>query len=337
MKFSIVIPVYNVEHYLGECLHSIVNQTYRNLEIIIVNDGSTDQSLDIINEYAKKDSRIVVINQRNQGLSIARNVGIEKATGDYLIFVDSDDYISTDVCQKAIDKIQKGSLPDMLIYARFRFYNGKYVEDKIAGSNYVSTYVGVDYLRKTSLDNIFYASACNKIYNKKFIERNQLRFIKDIYHEDLYFTFCSLIFANKVNLLPSTYYYYRWDRPNSIVNVVSEKSKNILITVEKMENLLKGKYSSILDEYFFKKIVYQSVSSAVCYRFLYFRPLSCIANRWVKEVLHHPIYYKYVRYFAYTPKGSMKYKFPAWLSLNLYPLFVLFVYSYFFMKRLFEK
>lgn len=334
IKFSIVIPVYNVEYYLAECLNSIINQTYQNVEVIIINDGSTDNSLVIINEYAAKDARIIVIDQENQGLSIARNVGLKKSTGDYVMFIDSDDYISLDTCQIAVEEIQKGNFPDIFIYGRFRFYNDeRYVEDKIIMDSNTTIYIGIDYLKKSSLKNMFYASACNKIYKRGFINKRQLQFIKGIYHEDLYFTFCALMFAEKVELLPSVYYYYRWDRPNSITNIVSEKSKNILITVRKLESLLYNVDPEMLDEYFFRKLIYQSVSSAVCYRFLFFRPFSHTANKWVKDVLYDSVYYKYVRYFAYTSGVALKYKLPAWLSINAYPLFVLFIYSYFYIKR----
>ena len=93
---SVVLPCYNIEEYLNECLESIVNQTYQNLQIIIVNDGSTDGTTNIIDDYRDKDDRIMVINQVNSGLGAARNSGIEYVTGDYLTFVDSDDYLAND-------------------------------------------------------------------------------------------------------------------------------------------------------------------------------------------------------------------------------------------------
>ena len=93
LKISVIVPVYNVEKYLKQCLDSIVNQTYKNLEIIIVNDGTKDNSMKIVEEYLQ-DKRIKVINKENGGLSSARNIGIKEATGDYISFIDSDDYIS---------------------------------------------------------------------------------------------------------------------------------------------------------------------------------------------------------------------------------------------------
>ena len=105
MKVSIIVPVYNMEKRLNKCLDSLINQTYKNIEIIVVNDGSMDHSLDIIREYQAKDSRINVINQRNMGISEARNNGLAIATGDYLCFADSDDYVELDMIEELVNKI----------------------------------------------------------------------------------------------------------------------------------------------------------------------------------------------------------------------------------------
>ncbi|MCQ2479842.1 MAG: glycosyltransferase [Clostridia bacterium] len=106
-KVSIVLPIYNVEKYLPQCLESVVNQSYKNLEIICVNDGSPDGSEEIVKSYAEKDSRMVLINQKNQGLSGARNTGINAATGEYIMFLDSDDWIDTDTCKTAVEQMEK--------------------------------------------------------------------------------------------------------------------------------------------------------------------------------------------------------------------------------------
>ncbi|MCR5506573.1 MAG: glycosyltransferase, partial [bacterium] len=104
-KISVIIPVYNVELYLSQCLESIINQTYKNLEIILVNDGSKDSSIDICKAYVKKDKRIKYIYQKNMGLSASRNTGIKNATGDYIHFIDSDDYIPLDYYEKMISAL----------------------------------------------------------------------------------------------------------------------------------------------------------------------------------------------------------------------------------------
>ena len=97
VKISVIIPVYNVEKYLKECLDSVINQTLKDIEIICVNDGSTDNSLNILENYAKKDNRIIVISQKNKGLSGARNTGLKYCSGEYVSFIDSDDYVSKDL------------------------------------------------------------------------------------------------------------------------------------------------------------------------------------------------------------------------------------------------
>ena len=94
MKLSVIVPVFNTEKFVSHCLDSLINQTHKDLEIVIVNDGSTDSSGAIINEYANKDNRIIIVNQKNQGLSAARNKGLFVASGDYVLFLDSDDYIT---------------------------------------------------------------------------------------------------------------------------------------------------------------------------------------------------------------------------------------------------
>ena len=101
-KVSIIIPVYNSESTLKRCIESVINQTYKNIEILIINDGSKDKSLNIMNEYKNKDERIIVINQKNKGLSGARNTGINNATGDYITFIDSDDYIKPNLVKDTI-------------------------------------------------------------------------------------------------------------------------------------------------------------------------------------------------------------------------------------------
>ena len=107
MKVSVIVPVYNLFNYISKCISSIVSQTYKDLEIIIINDGSTDNSISEINRLASTDNRIIVIDKKNEGVSVARNTGIERATGKYIMFVDGDDWIDTDMVQKLIDKAEK--------------------------------------------------------------------------------------------------------------------------------------------------------------------------------------------------------------------------------------
>ena len=118
---SIIVPVYNVEKYLEQCLESLLNQTYKNIEIIVVNDGSTDQSLDILNKYSFKDNRIKLYSQKNQGISAARNTALEHINGKYIMFVDSDDWIEINTCETALHELKKND-SDIVMWAYKRDY-----------------------------------------------------------------------------------------------------------------------------------------------------------------------------------------------------------------------
>ena len=114
-KFSVVIPVYNTESYLAECIDSLIHQPYENFEAICINDGSTDKSLQVLEDFAQKDGRIKVINQKNQGVSAARNAGIDAAVGDYIIFLDSDDFLAEN-CLYIFSQIIEKEKPDVIQY-----------------------------------------------------------------------------------------------------------------------------------------------------------------------------------------------------------------------------
>ena len=129
---SVIIPVYNVEKYLPKCLESVTAQTYANLEIICVNDGSPDNSSAILEEYAKKDGRIIIINQENTGLSGARNTGIRAASGEYIVFVDSDDWIDAETVETAVSKAENA---DTVMWGYVREFADKSLEKKIFDSD----------------------------------------------------------------------------------------------------------------------------------------------------------------------------------------------------------
>ena len=137
-KVSVIIPVYNVEEYLHECLDSIVNQTYKNIEIICIDDSSTDKSLEILREYSNKDSRIIILQQRNQGAAVARNYGMGVAQGKYLLFLDSDDIFAESLIEKAVSKAEKFNA-DIVVYKAMSFdtsNNYAVMKDYISGFKY---------------------------------------------------------------------------------------------------------------------------------------------------------------------------------------------------------
>ena len=331
-KISIIVPVYNVELYLAQCLDSIVGQSYHNIEIVVVNDGSTDGSLDIIRAYEAKDNRIIVVDQKNQGLSVARNVGMEQSTGDYLWFIDSDDYIAIDACERVVCELQSQSY-DLLILGRYRFWAGdSKFYDKVSWG--VLRLDGRGYLTEAITQGLFTASACNKIVRSAFVKRYSFRFQPGILYEDLYFSCQCLLLAEHVLLLEYPCYFYRQNRAGSIVCSIKERDKDVLKTIELLENYVEVVDSGLLNTYAFKVLIYGWVANAVCFKYPQMKPFSRKANRIVKDILRDARYRKYVCYFAYSDGVEFKWRLPAWLSLHCYPLFVCLVYGYFHLKNI---
>lgn len=165
-KYSIIVPVYNVEKYINECLSSLINQTYKNIEIVVINDGSSDNSLSLIEEYSRIDDRIRVIDQKNMGLGYTRNVGIDNAVGDYILFVDSDDYISLNTCEEIEAVLSYNNEVDIIVLGRYRFADEVYMQDPISkGKTCFET--GESYLLHCVKNECFTASSCNKMdYDK---------------------------------------------------------------------------------------------------------------------------------------------------------------------------
>lgn len=172
-KVSILIPIYNVENYLKECLNSTINQTYKNLEIICINDGSTDGSLKLIQEYSIKDNRIKIINKENEGLSSARNTGITNSRGEYIFHLDGDDYIDEDTINKLIINAEKNSsdvvIGDIkLVYPKFF----KIWKDSSLEANLIIS--GKEFLKNYYFTGTATNSVCNKLWRKKLYEENNI-------------------------------------------------------------------------------------------------------------------------------------------------------------------
>ena len=235
MKISIIIPVYNVENYLAECLNSVVNQTYRDIEIIIVNDGSTDNSFSIIQQYQLHDERIKIINQENQGLSAARNAGMKVASGDYLWFIDSDDYVAINACEEFVKHLCTGC--DLIVFNRCLFDDQ---EKEIVTFNDVNKIYnsGRAYLLNAVKYRDFAAPVCFKIFRRNLIQTLQLRFTKDIVYEDLLFSFEYLYNSNKVIVLDDNLYFYRHHRNGNITSTIKDKDRDVLYTVGAIDRYL---------------------------------------------------------------------------------------------------
>ncbi len=213
---SIIIPVYKVEKYLEKCIQSVINQTYENLQIILVDDGSPDNCGKICDEYAKKDHRIEVIHKSNGGLSDARNKGLEIAKGEYIGFVDSDDYIEADMYEVLYNLLKQYNA-DVSIC---NFYTVS--QEKIAiknADNGIKEYNRIEILKEILLDNNIQSYAWNKLYKKDLFD--EIKYPVGKKYEDIGTTFYLLEKCNKVVVTGKPEYYYI-NRQDSIVNNVTE-------------------------------------------------------------------------------------------------------------------
>lgn len=223
-KISVIIPVYNVEKYIEKCLKTILNQTYKNIEIILIDDGSTDNSGKICDIYAKKDNRIKVKHIKNKGVSNARNIGILEASGDYITFVDSDDYLEFSTYQKVINFFEKENV-DICV---FNYYLVKNSHIKIHhNKNRIPKIMDVNTYLSIMCTNNFGGMMWNKVYKKKLLLNNQINIDNHLtILEDLLFN-CELCEENtslKVGYLNKAYYYYVVREGSTLNQLFSEKS-----------------------------------------------------------------------------------------------------------------
>lgn len=219
---SVVIPVYNVEKYLKEALESIIYQEYKNLEIIIINDGSTDTSLEIVKKYMIKDKRIKLIDQKNKGQSKARNRGIEVATGDYIYFFDSDDILAEQALYECYKKIKNSDL-DLVVFDGETF-GEKETPKKLVHTGLVENEVYKGYLLLKK--ECYQVSPCRKFIKTSVLKNNNLKFYNGIIHEDELFAPLLYLNSTKVGYIKKIFFYRRV-RVGSIMRL-SKTEKNIV-------------------------------------------------------------------------------------------------------------
>lgn len=217
---SIIIPIYKVEKYLDQCISSVVNQTYENLEIILVDDGSPDLSGKIADEWMKKDSRIKVIHQKNSGLSVARNTGVKKCHGKWIAFVDSDDYISIHY----IDQMMKAALKMnvKVVLCDYIEVNGETGELNSPEVKVVPGVYNKEKFWQTYYQNhlpIAFITAWSKLYHQSIFEN--LSFKKGILNEDEEIIYSIIQKAKYVAVIEDSLYYYRVNRSGSIMNKIN--------------------------------------------------------------------------------------------------------------------
>lgn len=215
---SVIIPVYNVEKYLEECVESVLTQTYKNIEIILVDDGSTDSSGEICDSYALQNSNVQVIHQLNAGLSDARTAGLKKAIGKYVYFLDSDDYIAADALEK-LCMIAENDSSDIVFFDAHSFIDenrdSKMKQTYLRAHKYQSN-AGFLVFEQMQQYEEYHSAVWAMLLKREFILKNSISFISGIYYEDMAFTFEALCLAKKVSQCPECLYFRRY-RKNSIM------------------------------------------------------------------------------------------------------------------------
>ena len=250
-KVSVIVPVYNVEKYIEKCLQTLVNQTLEDIEIIIVNDGSTDNSTKIATEYKKKyPNKVVYLEKENGGLSDARNYGIPYATGDYIAFLDSDDYVEIDLYEKMYNKAIQTNADMVECDFYWEYSDTKKVHDQNA-----------NYKNESDMYANARVVAWNKLYKREVIINSGIEFPKGLRYEDLEFFYKILPKLNKIEYIREPLIHYI-QRNNSITYVQNEKTRDIFIILDNIlkyykENGLYEKYSQEL-EYMYTRILFAS-------------------------------------------------------------------------------
>ena len=256
IKFSVIVPIYKVEKYLNKCIESILNQSYKNFELILVDDGSPDNCPQICDNFAKEDKRIVVIHKKNEGLVAARNTGLKYANGDYICYVDGDDWINENLlecaCNKAINKYN----PDMVIYNAVKVFEDK-IEDIPKGleegiyykkelQKKVYPYMMYDN-RKDFCTGLIFPVAWNKIYKSELIKNHYCKDTRIRMGEDNAFVFECIYYSNSIFFCDDKLYYYNQLNSGSMTNSYDDKRfENNKILIDYIESNLKDK-SDILN------------------------------------------------------------------------------------------
>lgn len=295
-KISVIIPVYNSELYISECIESLINQSLQECEFIFVNDGSKDKSPQIIEKYLQQDSRIILINQENKGISIARNTGLDIAKGKYIGFMDNDDFVKHDMFETLYNNAIKDDL-DIVISKTILGRDGKHIVkdaifpvDKICNQDFIQSKVVINLLKGEDLFAVW-----NKIYKKSLIDENNICFPKNrIIEEDNMFNLQAFNLASKVKFIDYSGYYFR-------ENAVSESRS--FIENDYFEKAIDKFHFDYIKEYNLK-ISYNEIVKLKAIRFIqrvFYLTFVCVTYKrykfkektnYISKMLFHPTVYE---------------------------------------------
>lgn len=279
--FSFIIPVYNVERFLPECIESILNQSFTDYEILLIDDGSTDNSLEICRYYEKKDERIKALTKPNAGLSHTRNVGLNIATGEYIFFLDSDDHLEKQgTCLGEVHVHLLESSADIFMFDLIRFSVSSEVTPNYRSHDIIArdrTFF-INNIAEIFTKKLYLTSACNKIVKRSLIEKGKLRFPEGILSEDFYW--CGELLKHSLLMEYSNMeiYFYRQNRENSIMSVISKKH---IIDIYKQLEFFSDEFKLTTNKYL---RYYLSLNYLFCLRYM------CVDDKFSKSEIESLMY-----------------------------------------------
>ncbi len=262
VKISVLIPVYNVSQFLEESIGSLLNQSFEDIELICVNDGSKDNSLEILNDFAKKDSRVKVIDKPNGGCGSARNRALEEATGEFFYFFDPDDYILPNAFEELIKNIESNG-SDLVLFKIATFMDGEPINYDNPLFSFDKIFTDVDFNHftfnyKDVLRHVLNSGFApwSKLYRKSFLDKyDDFKFDLGVAFDDVPFHVKSMLRAEKISFAPDYYYHYRDANPNSVNNTASN-GIDIMKIVDLVEEFIRneGYFEELREEFYYFKL-----------------------------------------------------------------------------------
>lgn len=335
IKVSVIIPVYNAERYIGRCLDSVINQTLKDIEIIVVNDGSVDESKKIIEEYQKKDKRIKFINQSNKGAGAARNAGLKEVDGEYISFIDADDYVANTMLEELYELTEKEEI-DLVCSNYFRTKNNidvilnsdEYADiiKKNESEDFLREYTWGRYTRKIEY------TCSNSLYKSDIIKKNNIRFEEDklMIGEDYLFNLDYFKYINSIYCYKKALYYYYLDNDKSVTSCFdSSFIDRIKNSISKVENRIDDKVVVGLFAYRHFQYTLRLISlSDMTFN---------LKRQEIKRIINDPIFREKIKYEGINKLNFEKKGIYFLYKLRLSTLIILFINFVHIVYRIKEK
>jgi len=312
---SIIIPIYNVENYIRKCIDSVISQTCKDIEIICVNDGTTDNSMSIVERHAEVDRRIKIVNISNSGLSIARNVGMDNADGKYICFLDSDDSLAQDAIEKLVEKAEFNET-DILFFGAECIFENEYMAQKQSSyknyyernAEYSKVYTGEELFIKMINSNDFKPSACLMLINREYINKLQIRFYPKILHEDNLFTILILKQAGRAMVMDMPFY-KRLVREGSITSTERCVKRAYGLYVCNREIMEYVQHNECSKEFFIALLKYLNNMRKNAIKSISNLDVDCFFDEMEKEVAEEKYYFaEYVYHVRDCGEGKTNFK-----------------------------